>query len=433
MQMVEIAQCLATKEEEPRKVKLKGHIYSCRNFGNLTFLHLRDRTGVIQIVVEEARLLEQVRSLELETPVLVEGELVKTPKGSAEVRLHYLKALSEPSLKQPIEIAKEKKMSSLNLKSMLDYRPLTLRNEKTRAIFKIEAVLCAAFRQFLSGEGFTEIHSPKIVSTGTEGGAQVFKLDYFGRPAFLAQSPQFYKQMMVGVFERVFEIGPVYRAEEHDTSRHLNEYISMDFEMGFIESEEDVINMQVRLLKHMFAKLKEECSHELSLWQAHVPLIKESIPQIELQDAIKLLESSYSWRSHQGDLDAEGEKLLCAHFKEKEESELVYVRRYPLSQRPFYTMPYGEHSSRSFDLLFRGLEITTGGQRIHRPEELEQGMQRVGLSSEEFADYMQCFQYGMPPHGGLAIGLERLAKQMLELQNVRLASLFPRDRQRISP
>lgn len=433
MQMVEIAQCLAFEEKEPRKVKLKGHIYSCRNFGNLSFLHLRDRTGVIQVVVEEPRLLAQVQALELETPVLIEGELVSTPKGGNEIKLHFLNALSEPSLKLPVEIAKDKKMASLNLKSMLDYRPLTLRNEKTRAIFKIEAVLCAAFREFLSSEGFTEIHSPKIVSTGTEGGAQVFKLDYFGRPAFLAQSPQFYKQMMVGVFERVFEIGPVYRAEEHDTSRHLNEYVSMDFEMGFIESEEDVINMQIGLLSHMFARLNKECSHELSLWQAQVPVIKESIPQIDLEEAIKLLEANYSWKAVQGDLDPEGEKLLCAYFKEKEGSELVYVRRYPLSQRPFYTMPYGEYASRSFDLLFRGLEITTGGQRIHRPEEMISGMQRVGLNPDEFADYLQCFQYGMPPHGGLAIGLERLCKQLLELPNVRLASLFPRDRQRISP
>jgi nondiscriminating aspartyl-tRNA synthetase len=430
MQMVEIAQCLT--QCEPQKVKLKGHIYSRRSFGNLTFVHLRDRTGVIQLVVEEPRLLEQVRALELESPVLVEGELVPTKNGS-EVKLHYIEALSEPSLKLPVEIAKDKKMSSLNLKSMLDYRPLTLRNEKTRAIFKMEAVLCAAFRQFLNGEGFTEIHSPKIVSTGTEGGAQVFKLDYFGRPAFLAQSPQFYKQMMVGVFERVFEIGPVYRAEEHDTSRHLNEYISMDFEMGFIQSEEDVINMQVRLLKYMFEQLKEKCAHELLLWQAVVPTIKESIPQIDLDEAIILLESKYAWRAQAGDLDPEGEKLLCAYFAEKENSELVYVRRYPLSARPFYTMPYGEQKSRSFDLLFRGLEITTGGQRIHRPEELIAGMHRVGLNESEFGDYLQCFQYGMPPHGGLAIGLERLAKQILDLSNVRLASLFPRDRQRISP
>ncbi len=430
MQMVEIAQCLAQRESQ--KVKLKGHIYSRRNFGNLTFLHLRDRTGVIQLVVEEPRLLAKVQEIELETPVLIEGELVLT-KNSSEVKLHYIEALSEPSLKLPVEISKDKKMSTLNLKSMLDYRPLTLRNEKTRAIFKLEAELCAAFRQFLTSEGFTEIHSPKIVSTGTEGGAQVFKLDYFGRPAFLAQSPQFYKQMMVGVFERVFEIGPVYRAEEHDTSRHLNEYVSMDFEMGFIESEEDVINMQVRLLKYMFEHLKEKCAKELSLWQAVVPTIKESIPQIDLDEAIALLESKTAWRAQSGDLDPEGEKLLCAYFAETENTELVYVRRYPLSARPFYTMPYGEHKSRGFDLLFRGLEITTGGQRIHRPEELIAGMHRVGLNESEFGDYLQCFQYGMPPHGGLAIGLERLAKQLLDLPNVRLASLFPRDRNRISP
>ncbi len=431
MQMVEIAQLLALGESSP--VKLKGHIYARRNFGNLSFLQLRDSSGIIQIVVEKPELLAQISSLELETPVEIEGELVSGNKGAKEVRLSSIKILSVPSAKLPVEIAKQNKMDSLHLKAMFDYRPLTLRNEKMRAIFKIEAVFCAAFREFLHSEKFTEIHSPKIVATGTEGGAQVFKVDYFGRTAYLAQSPQFYKQMMVGVFERVYEIGPVYRAEEHDTSRHLNEYISMDFEMGFIESEEDIINMQVRLLKHMFAKVSETCAAELALWNVCVPEIKSTIPQINLDEAMSLLEREYAWKATGEDLDPEGERLLCSHFEKHERSSLVYVRRYPLSARPFYTMPYGENLSRSFDLLFAGLEITTGGQRIHRPEEVVLGMQRKGLESSEFSDYLQCFQFGMPPHGGLAIGLERLTKQLLGLNNVRLASLFPRDRHRISP
>lgn len=431
MQIVEIAQCLALPESS--RVNLKGHIYARRSFGNLSFLQLRDSSGFIQVVVENPGLLSVVSELELETPVELTGELVPGNKGGKEVRLLSLNILSEPSSKLPVEISKPKKMETLNLKSMLDYRPLTLRNEKMRAIFKIEAMLCSAFREFLTGQNFTEIHSPKIVATGTEGGAQVFKVDYFGRTAYLAQSPQFYKQMMVGVFERVFEIGPVYRAEEHDTSRHLNEYISMDFEMGFIESEEDIINMQVRLLKHMFESIGRTCVKELELWGAVVPEIKNGIPQINLSEAMELLGRQYGWKATGEDLDPEGERLLCEHFARVENSNLVYVRRYPISARPFYTMPFGESLSRSFDLLFAGLEITTGGQRIHRPEELEQGMLAKGLNPCEFGDYLQCFQYGMPPHGGLAIGLERLTKQLLGLSNVRLASLFPRDRQRISP
>ena len=321
---------------------------------------------------------------------------------------------------------------------MLDYRPLTLRSEKARAVFKIEAELCAGFREHLGLERFVEIHSPKIVSTGTEGGANLFSIDYFGKTAYLAQSPQFYKQIMVGVFERVFEIGPVYRAEQHDTTRHLNEYISMDFEMGFIESEQDLIKMQIGLLSHMLERVEERCARELALFEAVVPKI-HTIPQLKLAEAIKLLESKLGWSGASSDLDPEGERLLCQHFSETEGSEFVYITHYPLSVRPFYAMkakeetPEGEPLSHSFDLLFRGLEVTTGGQRIHKFEQLTEAMQSRGLNPEAFTDYLQCFRYGMPPHGGLAIGLERLAKQLLGLPTVKLASLFPRDINRLSP
>jgi nondiscriminating aspartyl-tRNA synthetase len=321
-----------------------------------------------------------------------------------------------------------------------------LRSPRSKAVFKIEAVFCSSFREFLGEQGFTEIHSPKIVSTGTEGGAQLFKLDYFGTPAFLAQSPQFYKQIMVGVFERVFEIGPVYRAEEHDTTRHLNEYVSMDFEMGFIESEQDLMAMQTRLLRHMFETVREKCREELTLFGAEIPSIK-TIPQIALAEAITLLESKFEWRAasvSEGslpDLDPEAERLLTQHFAEQEGAELVYVTRYPHSVRPFYAMPVTEtlangksmKLSRSFDLLYRGLEITTGGQRIHNPSDLKASMAERGLDPDQFADYLQCFRYGMPPHGGLAIGLERLAKQLLQLPTVKLAALFPRDINRLRP
>jgi len=299
---------------------------------------------------------------------------------------------------------------------------------------------------FLNSKGFTEIHSPKIVSTGTEGGAQLFKIDYFGTPAYLAQSPQFYKQIMVGVFERVFEIGPVYRAEEHDTTRHLNEYISMDFEMGFIESEQDLIAMQTGMLKHMFAVVREKCEAELALFGAQIPVLTQ-IPQISLAEAITLLESTTKWRAGKvsanslPDLDPEAERLLTQHFCAAENSELVYVTKYPHDVRPFYAMPLQEtlsdgrtmKLSKSFDLLYRGLEITTGGQRIHNPTELKQSMTERGLDPAQFGDYLQCFRYGMPPHGGLAIGLERLTKQLLGLPTVKLAALFPRDINRLRP
>jgi Aspartyl/asparaginyl-tRNA synthetases len=309
----------------------------------------------------------------------------------------------------------------------------------------------------LASQGFVEIHSPKIVATGTEGGAQLFKLDYFGQPAFLAQSPQFYKQMMVGVFERVFEVGPVYRAEEHDTSRHINEYISLDLEMGFIESELDVIAMQQRLLTHLAAHINENCQRELAMYgegtngaSGEGIKVPSEIPKITLTDAVNLLASKYKWRPTDGgtpeeatDLDPEGERLLCEHFKKEHESEFVYVRHYPLAVRPFYTMPVASSGdptatssqplARGFDLLYRGLEITTGGQRIHDYNQLTEAIRGRGLEPESFAEYLQCFKYGMPPHGGLAIGLERLAMKILGLKSVKQAALFPRDRNRLRP
>jgi nondiscriminating aspartyl-tRNA synthetase len=428
-----------------QQVHIQGHVQTVRKLGNLAFLVVRDRSGSVQVVVESPELLPIAEMLQCETPIRVTGQVMPHPsqKAAVELRATSLTVLSTPVAALPVEVSKTKKMDALSLSTLLDYRPLTLRNEKVRAIFKIEAVLCEGFRQFLSGSGFTEIHSPKIVATGTEGGAQLFPVQYFGKTAYLAQSPQFYKQMMVGVFERVFEIGPVYRAEEHDTTRHLNEYISMDVETGFISSEADLMELETHLLQHMFALLKEKCGRELELWNVCVPEIK-TIPRLTLAQACSLLEQEYRWglsgdsSSEQSraaaDLDPEGERLLCEHFKRETGSEMVFVTHYPWSVRPFYAMPEaGTVLSCSFDLLYRGLEITTGGQRIHEYDQLCQAMRSRGLEPEQFADYLQCFSYGMPPHGGFAIGLERLAKQLLGLPNVKQASLFPRDRNRISP
>ncbi len=247
---------------------------------------------------------------------------------------------------------------------------------------------------------------------------------------------------MVGVFERVFEIGPVYRAEEHETTRHLNEYVSMDLEMGFISDEQELIDMQIKLLKHMFHSVREKCPRELALFEASVPEI-ETIPQITISECWQLLNDKLGWQAGQvareeeaeeelTDLDPECERLLSQYFKETTNSELLYITRYPHSVRPFYAMPIEEIGanrrrlklSRSFDLLFRGQEVTTGGQRIHIARELVQSIEERHLEPADFSDYLQCFRFGMPPHGGLAIGLERLTKQLLELPNIKLAVLF---------
>jgi nondiscriminating aspartyl-tRNA synthetase len=472
-------------------IEIRGHIQTMRMLGQIAFILLRDQTGMVQVIVEKPELLVTAKTLSNETTVRVKGLVVSQPgkygKAAAssdeifEIQAAEITPLSETAEPLPVEISKPEKMKALSLSTMLDYRPITLRSQHSKAIFKIEAAFCSAFREYLNAQRFTEIHSPKIVSTGTEGGAHLFQLDYFGTSAYLAQSPQFYKQIMVGVFERVFEIGPVYRAEEHDTTRHLNEYISMDFEMGFIESEQDLIEMQTGLLKHMFASVKETCAPELALFEATIPEIK-TIPQLSLEEACRLLRAECGWQpatttttttteteteteaeAEAGagaaaaattgasssseeestilDLDPEGERLLTIYFLEKEGSELVYVTGYPHSVRPFYAMPLEKKTetgmsmklSRSFDLLYRGLEITTGGQRIHNASALKESMSARGLDPAQFADYLQAFRYGMPPHGGLAIGLERLTKQLLQLPTVKLAALFPRDRNRLRP
>ncbi|MCC6976904.1 MAG: aspartate--tRNA(Asn) ligase [Candidatus Melainabacteria bacterium] len=418
-------------------VRIHGHIQSLRDMGNLAFVVIRDMSGSVQLVADEQEVLTVVRQATCETPVIAEGVVVAKPNGQGfEIHLKELTLLSTPAPSLPVEIGKQSKVDGLALSTMLDYRPLTLRSPKVRAIFKIEAVFCEAFREFLRERQFTEIHSPKIVATGTEGGAQLFKLNYFGREAFLAQSPQFYKQIMVGALERVFEIAPVYRAEEHDTTRHLNEYISMDVEMGFIESERDLTDLLNKLVRHMFEKVSQSCAEELSLFGAKVPEVAV-IPAVTLAEAVDII-NSYKEKgsAEKTDLDPEGEKIICEHFLKRENTDLVFITGYPLSVRPFYAMPLpaeGEMSSRSFDLLFRGLEITTGGQRIHRHEELVAAMEGRGLDPEAFKDYLQCFQFGMPPHGGFAIGLERIAKQLLGLPSVKLAALFPRDINRMTP
>jgi nondiscriminating aspartyl-tRNA synthetase len=424
-----------------KRICLHGHVQTIRSMGGLTFLVVRDRAGIFQVVVNGGEPATRLKEITLEMPIRVIGTVNQLPKrtDAFEVVAENLELLSAHLTPPSVEIGKSTKMDGISLPTLLDYRPLTLRNEKVRSIFKIESVFCHAFRTFLTKEEFIEIHTPKIVSTGTEGGAQLFRLDYFGKAAFLAQSPQFYKQIMVGVFERVFEIGPVYRAEEHDTTRHLNEYISMDLEMGFIESEQDLLSLQTRLLQFMFNSVKESCHSELSQYSREIPTF-ESIPQIPYAEAIELLLSKLKWKNEEAepDLDPEAERLLCEYAMNEWQSEFLYITGYPRTVRPFYAMPVKDKTgketlTKSFDLLFRGIEVTTGGQRIHEPNMLIESMQGRGLNPEAYSDYLQCFRFGMPPHGGLAIGLERLAKQLLGLASTKQAALFPRDRNRLTP
>lgn len=350
-----------------------------------------------------------------------------------ELRLINIVVLSRPAQSSPIVINRKEVDTSMD--SLLNYRPITLRNQRERAIFKIQAEITRGMRSFFARRRFTEIHTPKIVYAGAEGGANIFRLDYFGKEAYLAQSPQFYKQMMVGVFERVFEIGPVFRAEKHDTARHLNEYTSVDFEIGYIQSFEELMQLETEMLKTVFEHLKENCKTELSLLKVNVPELT-SIPALPFSEAKQLILQTCGreikdWE----DFEPEEEKLLCEAIQKQTGSEFVFVTHYPSKKRPFYAMddPCNPKVTLSFDLLFRGLEITTGGQRIHSYEEQLGKMLARQMHPELFESYLMMHKYGMPPHGGLGLGLERFTSRLLGMDNVRYASLFPRDINRLVP
>lgn len=413
-------------------LSLSGWVHRLRALGNIAFLLLRDRSGLVQCVLEGA-LASQ--SLPLESVVTVTGTVRTSERapGGFEIAAEATQVISQPTRPLPFEINLPDVKA--NLETQLEHRVLSLRHPKTHAILTIQAALAGAFRSFLAGQGFTQIFTPKIVAAGTEGGSNLFPLQYFEQQAYLAQSPQFYKQMMVGAgYERVFEIAPVYRAEEHNTSRHLNEYLSLDVEMGFIQSEEDLMNLETALLRSVFTSVAESCERELALLQVTPPEITE-IPRIAVAEAQAILERRFGKLSPKGDLDPEGERLLCQHVSEGGGPALVFLTRYPRSIRPMYAMPAPEDATltASFDLLFNGLEVTTGGQRIHDPAMLIESIQGRGLNPASFAHYLEVFELGMPPHGGFAIGLERLTAKLLGLGNVREASAFPRDRTRITP
>ncbi|CEQ20166.1 aspartate--tRNA ligase AspS [[Clostridium] sordellii] len=415
-----------------KSVNIKGWIHRVRKLKSITFLILRDRTGLVQCVLENN--LTDINSLKLESVVSINGEVreSKNNLNPFEISVESINIINSCKEELPIEINQNN--LEVNLDTMLNNRVLSLRHEKINSIFKIQNLIVEGFKEFLRKEDFTEIFTPKLVAQGAEGGSDVFEVKYFENKAYLAQSPQFYKQMMVGAgFERVFEVGHVYRAEQHDTNRHLNEYISMDLEMGFIENEEELMDLEENLLKYILNKVAKEGEKYLKLINANIPNIKGKIPRMKLSEAINILEKHYNKKGLDGDLDPEGEKLICKYAKENLGCEFIFLTHYPRKKRPMYTMPCGEHETHSFDLLFRGIEITTGGQRIHDYDMLIKNMEYKNLNPNNYESYTETFKYGMPAHGGLAIGLERITAKLLDLENVREATLITRDRHRLLP
>lgn len=418
-----------------KTVKMNGAVHNIRDMGEFAFIILRKAEGLVQCVYEEGKTEFDLKDLKEESAVEVTGVIApeeRAPQGF-ELRLTGIRVLSEPAETMPIAINKWKMNTSLETR--LSLRPVSLRNVRERAKFKIQEGIVRGFREFLSSQGFTEVHTPKIVSRGAEGGANVFKLNYFNKKAELGQSPQFYKQMMVGVFDRVFEVAPVFRAEKHNTTRHLNEYIGLDFEMGYIDSFEDVMAMETGFLKYTMELLKSEYKKELDMLGIDLPSISQ-IPHVRFAEAKQLVSEKYNRKIRNPfDLEPEEEVLIGRYFKEEYDSDFVFVTHYPSQKRPFYAMDDPEDTSvtLSFDLLYKGLEITTGGQRIHGYQMILEKMEKRGMDPEDIKDYLMIFKYGMPPHGGLGIGLERLTMRLLDEQNVRETSLFPRDVTRLEP
>lgn len=409
-----------------------GMVHNVRDMGVIEFIILRGGAGIVQCVRQKAEGDQAVHpgdSLEI-TGTLMPDE--RAP-GGQELHVQTVKILSRAAELPPVDLARGK--MNLTLDTLLELRPVTLRNLRERAVFKLQEGLVRGFRDFLHTQGFTEVRTPKIVSAGAEGGANIFRLDYFGRKAFLAQSPQFYKQMMVGVYERVFEVAPVFRAEKHATARHLNEYTSMDFEMGFIDSFHDIMQMEAAMLRHTLDLLKKEYAPQLKLWDVQLP-DTDKISVVRFDEAKQMAAEKYDRPIRDPfDLEPEEEHNIGKLFQEEYGSDFVFVTHYPSKKRPFYAMddPQDPRYTLSFDLLLRGTEITTGGQRVHDYTQQVEKMQARGMDPQEFGDYLMIHKHGMPPHGGLGIGLERLTMKLLGLDNVRKATMFPRDIRRLTP
>ena len=415
-----------------KRVMLRGWVHKITDLSHIVFVKLRDKSGIVQLVCDK----DQIKNIRLENAIEVIGTKCENEKapGGIEIKVEEIKVVGKTYYeKLPFEVNSYKNKATLE--TQLDHRTIALRRPEIRAIFKVQSEIESAFVTYLKERNFEEIHTAKIIDSSTEGGSEMFTVNYFDRRSFLAQSPQFYKQMMVGAgFERVFEIGHAYRAELHNTWRHLNEYVSLDVEMGFIKDEYELMDLEEGFINYLYEHLNKTCKKELEMYKIELPQ-KVNIPRITLDKAHEILLEKYNKKSPLGNIDAEGEVLISKYVKEKYDCDFVFLTKYPVSKRPMYTMMDDEDKNltKSFDLIFDGLEITTGGQRIHDYEMLKENIIKFNLNPDDFDFYLETFKYGMPPHGGFAIGLERLTMKILKLSNIREATLVPRDMKRLTP
>ncbi|HEV2066614.1 MAG TPA: aspartate--tRNA(Asn) ligase [Thermomicrobiales bacterium] len=418
-----------------QQVTLCGWLHHRRALKSVLFLILRDATGTAQIVVEDAHDRQELESLPHESVIAVTGMAVATPQAPGGVELHrpIVTVVSRAQGDPPIELYRPELTASLPIH--LDAAAVTLRHPRRAQVQRMTAAALDGFRSALQEQRFVEISTPKIVGSATEGGANVFALDYFGKSAYLAQSPQLYKQIMVGALERVFETAPAFRAEPHDTARHVSQFLSLDAEMGFIDDHRTVMAVVTGTIRRMIAEIGK-IDPAASMPRFAVPDIPETITDIHFRDALDLIyEATGEDVRGEPDLAPAHERWLGAWAQRTYGSEWLYVTGYPMAKRPFYTHPDPERPawSNSFDLLFRGLEVVTGGQRLHRYEDYVTALTDRGIDPDAFAGYLTAFRYGMPPHGGFALGLERFIARIAGIENVREAILFPRDMQRLTP
>jgi nondiscriminating aspartyl-tRNA synthetase len=417
-----------------QRVRMAGWLHHQRRLARVAFLLLRDRSGIAQVVLTDQAGRECLAELLAETVVEVEGTVVANEQAPAGVELvdPTVAMLSEPAAAPPFELRRPE--LNAQLPTLLDHAAVSLRHPARRALAQIAASSVSGFRTALERAGFIEVFTPKVVASATESGANLFPIDWFGRRACLAQSPQFYKQIMVGVFERVFEVGPVFRAEPHDTARHLAEYLSLDAEMGFIHDHHDVMRALRDVLSAMVEAIVGSAQPALRLLDLDLPELPLEIPVVSFDHAQHMIEAS-TGRATVGepDLSPADERWLGEWAHAEHASDFVFVTGYPMAKRPFYTHPDPTNpaASNSFDLLFRGLELVTGGQRLHRYQDYLDALEGQDLAP--FEGYLEAFRHGMPAHGGFAIGLERWVARLAGVANVREVTLFPRDLHRLTP
>jgi len=423
-----------------KEIMVQGWLHKKRLLGGLTFINVRDRSGLVQVVVKDKGEVEKLRGLQIGTVLSVTGKVVEDERapGGAEMHDAKLDVLVPVTDEPPIEIDKPLSHKPDNLDTLFEHRVIGLRNLQETAIFKVQAEVKEAIRQYFRKNSFTEINSPKLLPGATEGGAEVFKLDYFGKEATLAQSAQFYKQIMVGVFERVFEINPTYRAELSATTRHMTEFIHLDVEMGFVDVQE-LMDVAGNMLIEVVDDVWKLCGAELKMWNATKPVFPSKIPAIPMSEIHELYSKATGENSiGEKDMRPDEERWICEYAKEKLGSEAVFVTDWPADEMKFYHKAQEKNPKFAdrYDLIFRGIEIMTGSMREHRHDVLIKQLKELAKGDPDnpgYKYYLQAFKYGMPPHGGFAMGLERLTEKIVGLNNVKEATLFPRDINRLAP